>query len=87
VDLDALLALMDRRRGQLQQKARRLGARLYEPKPRRFRARIGSTGAFGTRPAVPTLEPQPVRNQLLLGYLARFISSRTSGALRARLNT
>ncbi|HVJ28991.1 MAG TPA: CHAD domain-containing protein [Gammaproteobacteria bacterium] len=40
-DLDALLALIDRRRGQLQDKARLLGARLYEPKPRRFRARIG----------------------------------------------
>jgi CHAD domain-containing protein len=40
-DLDALLALIDRRRGQLQAKARLLGARLYEPKPRRLRARIG----------------------------------------------
>lgn len=40
-DLDALLALIDQRRGQLQGKARLLGARLYEPKPRRFRARIG----------------------------------------------
>ena len=38
---DALLALIDRRRGQLQAKARLLGSRLYEPKPRRFRARIG----------------------------------------------
>jgi len=40
-DLDALLALIDRRRSQLQDKARLLGARLYEPKPRRLRARIG----------------------------------------------
>ena len=40
-DLDALLALIDRRRRQLQDKARLLGARLYEPKPRRFRARVG----------------------------------------------
>ena len=40
-DLDALLALIDRRRKQLQDKARLLGARLYEPKPRRLRARIG----------------------------------------------
>jgi CHAD domain-containing protein len=40
-DLDALLALVDRRRRQLQGKARLLGARLYEPEPRRFRARIG----------------------------------------------
>lgn len=39
-DLDALLALIDRRREQLQAKARLLGARLYEPKPRRLRARI-----------------------------------------------
>jgi CHAD domain-containing protein len=40
-DLDALLALIDRRRRQLQDKARLLGARLYEPKPRRLRARTG----------------------------------------------
>jgi CHAD domain-containing protein len=40
-DLDALLALIDRRRAQLQSKARLLGARLYEPKPKRFHARVG----------------------------------------------
>jgi CHAD domain-containing protein len=40
-DLDALLALIDRRRAQLQNKAWLLGARLYEPKPRRLHARLG----------------------------------------------
>jgi CHAD domain-containing protein len=42
-DLDALLALIDRRRRQLQNKARVLGARLYQVKPRRF---IGSIGTY-----------------------------------------
>ena len=40
-DSDALLALVDRHRTQLQAKAWLLGARLYEPKPRRLRARLG----------------------------------------------
>ena len=40
-DLDALLALIDRRRRQLQDKARLLGARLYQPKPKRLHARMG----------------------------------------------
>ena len=40
-DLDALLALIDRRRAQLQDKAWLLGARLYEPKPQRLLERLG----------------------------------------------
>lgn len=40
-DSDALLALVDRHRIQLQDKAWLLGARLYEPKPRQLRARLG----------------------------------------------
>jgi CHAD domain-containing protein len=39
-DSDALLALIDRQRAHLQDKARLLGARLYEPKPRRLHARL-----------------------------------------------
>ena len=39
-DLDALLALIDRRRSQLEEKAFLLGTRLYEPKPRRLRASL-----------------------------------------------
>lgn len=38
---DALLALIDRRRTQLEEKALLLGARLYEPKPKRLRTRLG----------------------------------------------
>jgi len=40
-DYDALLAILDRRRKQLQNKAFKLGAGIYEEKPRRFVARIG----------------------------------------------
>ena len=40
-DLDALLALIDRRRKQLQDKAWLLGARLYEPKPQRLHEQLG----------------------------------------------
>lgn len=40
-DYDALIALLDRRRKQLQNKAFKLGARIYEEKPRRFVGRIG----------------------------------------------
>jgi hypothetical protein len=40
-DRDALLALIDRRRKQLRDRAWLLGARLYEPKPRRLHARFG----------------------------------------------
>lgn len=40
-DRDALIALLDRRRKQLQKKAIQLGARIYEEKPRRFSSRIG----------------------------------------------
>jgi CHAD domain-containing protein len=39
-DRDALLAVIDRRRQQLEDKAARLGARIFEEKPRRFTARI-----------------------------------------------
>lgn len=39
--LDALLALMDGRRKQLQDKAWLLGVRLYAPKPKRLRERFG----------------------------------------------
>jgi CHAD domain-containing protein len=40
-DYDALIAVLDRRRKQLQNKAFRLGARIFEEKPRRFVGRIG----------------------------------------------
>ena len=40
-DRDALIAVLDRRRKQLQAKAFKLGARLFEEKPRRFSSRIG----------------------------------------------
>lgn len=40
-DRDALLAMLDRRRKQLQDKAFKLGARMFEEKPRRFTTRIG----------------------------------------------
>ena len=39
---DALVAVLDRRRKQLQDRAFKLGARIFEEKPRRFTARIGS---------------------------------------------
>jgi CHAD domain-containing protein len=38
---DALIAVLDRRRKQLQDKAFKLGARIFEEKPRRFVGRIG----------------------------------------------
>ena len=38
---EALLALIERRQDELRQKATRLGARLFEEKPKRFRARLG----------------------------------------------
>ncbi|MDY6948602.1 MAG: CHAD domain-containing protein [Pseudomonadota bacterium] len=41
-DRDALVALLDRRRKQLQDRAFRLGARMYAEKPRRFRGRVAS---------------------------------------------
>jgi CHAD domain-containing protein len=41
-DRDALIALLDRRRKQLQDKAFKLGARVFEEKPRRFTSRIGN---------------------------------------------
>lgn len=41
-DRDALIAVLDRRRKQLQDKAFKLGARVFEEKPRRFSSRIGS---------------------------------------------
>lgn len=40
-DRDALVAILDRRRKQLQDKAFKLGARIFEEKPRRFADRIG----------------------------------------------
>lgn len=40
-DYDALIAVLDRRRKKLQNKAFRLGARIFEEKPRRFVGRIG----------------------------------------------
>lgn len=40
-DYDALIAVLDRRRKQLQNKAFKLGARIFEEKPRRFVGRIG----------------------------------------------
>lgn len=40
-DRDALIAVLDRRRKQLQGKAFKLGARIFEEKPRRFSSRIG----------------------------------------------
>lgn len=41
-DAEALIAVLDRRRKQLQKKAIQLGARIYEEKPQRFASRIGS---------------------------------------------
>lgn len=41
-DRDALVAVLDRRRKQLQDRAFKLGARIFEEKPRRFAHRIGS---------------------------------------------
>jgi len=40
-DYDALIAVIDRRRKQLQNRAFKLGARIYEEKPQRFVGRIG----------------------------------------------
>ncbi|WP_116807953.1 CHAD domain-containing protein [Steroidobacter cummioxidans] len=40
-DCDALIAVLDRRRKQLQNKAFRLGARIFQEKPERFVGRIG----------------------------------------------
>lgn len=40
-DYEALIAVLDRRRKQLQDKAFKLGARIFEEKPRRFVKRIG----------------------------------------------
>ncbi|HEY5757696.1 MAG TPA: hypothetical protein VIU34_17835, partial [Steroidobacter sp.] len=40
-DYEALIAVLDRRRKQLQDKAFKLGARIFEEKPRRFVRRIG----------------------------------------------
>jgi CHAD domain-containing protein len=40
-DYDALIAALERRRKQLQNKAFRLGARIFEEQPRRFVGRIG----------------------------------------------
>lgn len=40
-DCDALIAILDRRRKQLQNKAFKLGARIFEAKPQRFVKRIG----------------------------------------------
>jgi CHAD domain-containing protein len=40
-DYDALIAVLDLRRKQLQNKAFKLGARIFEEKPRRFVGRIG----------------------------------------------
>jgi CHAD domain-containing protein len=40
-DYDALVAVLDRRRKRLQDKAFKLGARIFEEKPRRFVRRIG----------------------------------------------
>jgi CHAD domain-containing protein len=40
-DDDALIAVLDRRRKQLQDKALKLGAKIFEEKPRRFVGRIG----------------------------------------------
>jgi len=41
-DLGALLALVDRRRGELQGQARRLAARLYAERPKAFERRVGT---------------------------------------------
>jgi hypothetical protein len=40
VDLEALIALIDQRRGELQVEARRLGERVYGEKPRAFACRL-----------------------------------------------
>jgi CHAD domain-containing protein len=41
-DRDALVAMLDRRRKQLQDKAFKLGARIFQERPRRFSSRIGA---------------------------------------------
>lgn len=41
-DRDALVAILDRRRKQLQERAFKLGARIFEEKPRRFAGRLGN---------------------------------------------
>ncbi len=41
-DRDALVAILDRRRKQLQDKAFKLGARIFEEKPGRFSSRLGN---------------------------------------------
>ena len=48
-DLDALVALIDRRRKQLQDKAWLLGARLYEPNRSGCMRGSGNIGGFGTK--------------------------------------
>jgi hypothetical protein len=58
-DLEALIALIDQRRGELQVEARRLGERVYVEKPRVFTGLLAACRSIG-RPGVSLLVRQPV---------------------------
>lgn len=59
VDLDALIALIDHRRGELQTEAVHLGSRVYGEKPKAFRRRMRRSWAAGRAVARAPFEQDP----------------------------
>jgi CHAD domain-containing protein len=61
VDLDALIALIDHRRTELQTEAIELGRRVYAEKPKAFRRRMRACWKAGTRLAEAPAKRQPAK--------------------------
>ncbi len=76
VDLDAVIELIDYRRGELQSDAVRLGARVYSESPRRFIRRMRASWEAGCSVARGAREEDPAE----LGQVVRAVSPPSAGS-------